>query len=291
LNENSATMGMKTMSDVIETIGYSQIQHGQENNRIYLMKYDFRDQKQIITTLEQLALKANYTKIFVKIPQTAEKLFSQADYQREACIPRFKNGQEDYVFMGKYLDEKRAVSIERTLIDQVLAAAQDKAKNKPEARLTLPQGMQIKVLSPRDTSAMAQIYKQVFKTYPFPIHDPDYLVHTMKKNIIYFGIFKSAQLIALASSETDPAFQNSEMTDFATLEAYRGQNLSLILLQQMEKSMRNKGYKTLYTIARAVAFGMNITFAKAGYTFSGTLINNTNISGRIESMNVWYKHI
>ncbi len=37
--------------------------------------------------------------------------------------------------------------------------------------------------------------------------------------------------------------------------------------------------------------GMNITFAKTGYTYAGTLINNTNISGRLESMNVWYKHI
>ncbi|MDD2497370.1 MAG: putative beta-lysine N-acetyltransferase [Desulfitobacteriaceae bacterium] len=279
------------MSDIIETLGYSQIQHGKENNRIYLMKYDPRDQTQIITKLDQLAIKADYTKIFVKIPQIEENLFSQAGYRREARIPRFKNGREDYVFMGKYLDEKRAVIQERTIVDQVLAAAQDKAKNNPGAYLTLPQGMQVKVLSPDDTPAMAHVYKQVFETYPFPIHDPDYLAQTMKDNIIYFGIFFSGQLIALASSETDPLFLNSEMTDFATLENYRGQNLSLILLQQMEKTMQNNGYKTLYTIARAVAFGMNVTFAKAGYTFSGTLINNTNISGRIESMNVWYKQI
>jgi len=34
---------------------------------------------------------------------------------------------------------------------------------------------------------------------------------------------------------------------------------------------------------------MNITFARNNYSFAGTLINNTNISGQIESMNVWYK--
>lgn len=32
-----------------------------------------------------------------------------------------------------------------------------------------------------------------------------------------------------------------------------------------------------------------VTFARNGYTFSGTLLNNTDISGSIESMNVWYK--
>jgi hypothetical protein len=28
-----------------------------------------------------------------------------------------------------------------------------------------------------------------------------------------------------------------------------------------------------------------------GYLFAGTLTNNTNISGKIESMNVWYKSL
>jgi hypothetical protein len=46
----------------------------------------------------------------------------------------------------------------------------------------------------------------------------------------------------------------------------------------------------LYTIARAISVGMNITFARCGYDFGGTLVNNTQIAGRIESMNVWYKN-
>ncbi|MDD4047577.1 MAG: putative beta-lysine N-acetyltransferase, partial [Clostridia bacterium] len=37
------------------------------------------------------------------------------------------------------------------------------------------------------------------------------------------------------------------------------------------------------------SYGMNISFAKHRYQYCGTLINNTNISGSIESMNVWYK--
>lgn len=37
--------------------------------------------------------------------------------------------------------------------------------------------------------------------------------------------------------------------------------------------------------------GMNITFSKAGYTYSGCLINNTNIAGRIESMNIWHTRL
>lgn len=37
--------------------------------------------------------------------------------------------------------------------------------------------------------------------------------------------------------------------------------------------------------------GMNITFSKTGYRYGGRLKNNTNISGNIESMNAWYKHL
>jgi len=55
--------------------------------------------------------------------------------------------------------------------------------------------------------------------------------------------------------------------------------------------MRSAGIITAYTIARAYSFGMNITFAERDYDFDGTLTNNTNISGRLESMNVWHKRL
>jgi len=53
--------------------------------------------------------------------------------------------------------------------------------------------------------------------------------------------------------------------------------------------MKARGIKTAYTIARAASPGMNITFGRAGYAFSGRLKNNTQIAGDLESMNVWHK--
>jgi hypothetical protein len=55
--------------------------------------------------------------------------------------------------------------------------------------------------------------------------------------------------------------------------------------------MINRRIITAYTIARAESAGMNETFAKNGYKYCGTLVNNTNISGQIESMNVWVKKL
>jgi putative beta-lysine N-acetyltransferase len=113
----------------------------------------------------------------------------------------------------------------------------------------------------------------------------------MQDHIEYFGVEVDGRLTALASSEVDTVSKNAEMTDFATLPKYRGSNLSGHLLRHMENDMRSRDIKTAYTIARALSPGMNITFAKAGYTYGGRLINNTNIAGQIESMNVWYKSL
>jgi putative beta-lysine N-acetyltransferase len=113
----------------------------------------------------------------------------------------------------------------------------------------------------------------------------------MNENVKYFGIYKNDKLIAASSVEVDRKNKNAEMTDFATDPEHQGNNLSLILLMEMEAEMRKQKIKTVYTIARAFSAAMNITFAKLDYKYSGTLINNTNIGGKIESMNVWYKSL
>ena len=97
--------------------------------------------------------------------------------------------------------------------------------------------------------------------------------------------------MALSSAEMDADARNAEMTDFATLPDYRGRGLATLLLEAMEAAMHDREMATAYTIARAPSFGMNITFARMGYRFAGRLINNTNIAGRFEDMNVWYKHL
>jgi putative beta-lysine N-acetyltransferase len=138
---------------------------------------------------------------------------------------------------------------------------------------------------------MAAVYARVFESYPFPIHDPAYLLETMDNDVRYQGVFQDDRLIALASAEIDVRGGNAEMTDFATLPDARGQGLAGLLLCGLESMLAEAGIATAYTIARATSFGMNITFAKNGYEYAGTLVNNTHIAGGLESMNVWYKRL
>jgi len=124
------------------------------------------------------------------------------------------------------------------------------------------------------------------------VHEKDYIIKTMDKNLIYFYIAdREDQIVSVSSLEVDWEGKNAEMTDFATIPEYRGNGFASFLLLQMEKEMHQLKLTKAFTIARAVSYGMNITFAKCGFEYCGTLVNNTNISGDLESMNVWHKDI
>ncbi len=98
-------------------------------------------------------------------------------------------------------------------------------------------------------------------------------------------------MVALSSAEIDYKSASVEMTDFATLPSWRGKGLAAYLLAMMERFCQAEELKTAYTIARAVSPAINITFSRSGYQWCGRLKNNTQISGCIESMNVWYKKL
>ncbi|MCB9059131.1 MAG: putative beta-lysine N-acetyltransferase [Calditrichae bacterium] len=279
------------MYDKIEKLGNSTIQHGKQNKRIYLMKLDKKDFPAIVKELELIAAHNFYTKIFAKIPDWALEGFLQEGYLIEAHIPKFYNGDNGVFFVSQFVDHSRSAMEPqlRNKIEDNIGIA--KSKQNGMTLLTFPENLKIRQLSQRDTSNLAEIYKDVFDSYPFPIFEEEYLEETMDSHIDYFGAFINNDLVAASSAEMDKNAKNAEMTDFATLPDYRGNNLSMMLLKEMEALMRSKKMKTVYTIARALSTGMNVTFSKMNYVFAGTLINNTNIAGKIESMNVWYKNL
>jgi putative beta-lysine N-acetyltransferase len=274
------------MNDKIKKYGKSLIQHGKNSDRVYLLKLSMDDFPKILDQIYELAKTNEYSKIFAKVPDWAKDEFALNNYETEAYIPNFYKGKEDAFFMAKYLDPLRKEEPHLELIEEII----DVTKNtQPVTDLKLKDNYEFEILGPKDVLEMVSVYEKVFKTYPFPIHNPDYLAETMQENIVYFGVRDKGTLVALSSCEMDEQSKNVEMTDFATLPEYRAQGLASFLLAEMENEMKNRGIMTAYTIARAVSYGINITFAKHKYIFAGTLINNTNISGGIESMNIWYK--
>jgi putative beta-lysine N-acetyltransferase len=278
------------MEDKVEKFRNSLLQHGSKNNRVYLMKVDPEDCPVVINHAAMQAAAHNYTKIFAKVPESCKPYFEEKTFIQEAKVPRLFNDLEDGYFFSKFMSVDRQHEQQKTTVKEVIETAQKKGPQGAKQR-TLPEGLSWRVMNKNDVGEMARLYKQVFPTYPFPIDDPAYLSSTMDENLIYHGIFNGSELIALSSAEVDFNGGHVEMTDFATLPDYRGQGLATFLLDRMEEDVRSGGIQTAYTIARAYSFGMNITFAKHGYQYAGTLVNNTQISGQLESMNVWHKHL
>ncbi len=277
------------MSDTVVTIGRSVIQHGPANDRVYLMKLHPEEAPDFVGYLDRLAISRNYSKVFAKVPRWSMVRFIAAGYELEASIPAFFPDGSAACFMGKYFSDTRRKEPQPELVQDVLATAK---VQEPVCRpVALPPGFSARVAREGDAGEMATVYREVFATYPFPIHDPGFLQSAMDGSTIFFGAWKGDKIAALSSAEMDLSTNSVEMTDFATLPEHRSHGIALHLLQQMEQAVLSRGIRSLFTIARAYSFGMNITFARNGYRYGGTLTNNTNISGSLESMNVWYKEL
>ena len=278
-----------SMVDKIETYQSSVIQHGKQSDRVYLMKLKEDNYSSVISYAEKLAQDNNYTKIVAKIPENLKNVFLSKGYKNEAFVENFFSGEKNLHFMSKFFSKQRELIQNKNELKNVQQKSILKIENKFVS--DSPNNFEIRKLENSDIKAMIEVYKKVFSTYPFPIFDVEYLRKTMEKNILYIGAFSVEKLVALASAEMDFEHKNAEMTDFATLFEYRGNNLSFLLLKELEKEIKKIDIITCYATARANSIPMNLTFSKSGYIFGGRLVNNTGICGNIETMNVWYKNL
>ncbi|MBJ2356696.1 putative beta-lysine N-acetyltransferase [Sphaerochaeta sp. S2] len=278
---------MGDTNDTLLHLDGALVQHGKSNDRIYLMDPGTADASLLVPKLVKLAEENGYGKIFTKIPRSISAPFLEAGFLIEATAEKLFHGEEEGLFLGMFLDEKRHEEVLSSEYEKVRELAFSADRRKPSTKYS------VRLCSKQDAESMATIYGKVFDSYPFAIDDPSFIMKTMDEGTVYAGIEEDGNLVALASGECsfkeDKRF--SEMTDFATLPNKRGNGYALHLLAFLEDELRKRGILTAYTIARAISPGMNITFAKAGYTYGGRLHNNTNIAGNIESMNVWYKSL
>ncbi len=276
--------------DALVDIGSSRIQYGPSSNRIYLMHYHREDCPRIIKWIDRKQKEAGYSKHFLKIPAADAPGFLARGYRLEAVIPGYFSGNGDAHLLVKYFDTSRERLSSR---DQDALSALSNSQppvETPSLPRDFPSHLTHRPAEPSDAAALAELYGAVFSSYPFPISNPSYLRQTMDQNVTYWLAEDSAgNLAAAASAERDAASKSAEMTDFAVLPNHRGQKLSLLLLSILEARLREENFHTVYTIARLAEAGMNRTFQKAGYQYGGTLRNNTQIAGRLESMNIWHK--
>jgi len=233
----------------------------------------------------------NYSKIFLKIPKSLKKIFCTADTTQEAEIPEFYQGTEDALFLSSFFSPERARDETIEEIQKSIQKAQKFQKSSPDSRELKTEDWNVRQATESDVPDLCKLYKKTFETYPFPIHESDYLKKLMEGGVLFYVIEDETGIIAAGSCETERFASATEMSDLAVEHAYRGNGLSKYLLQFMEQKIKDAGIKTAYTICRAVPFPVNRLFGGSDYQFGGTLIKNTNICGTFESMNVWHKKL
>ncbi len=272
--------------------GFSaQLDFSPYNKRISILDYHFNSSagpKALNILLETICTRQSFTKVWGKILKKDKALFLEEGFIAEADIRGYFSQQQDAVICSRFFDQRQSSDTADTN-SRVLQQLKDYDSTAPRSR-HLPEGCSFKYAEKRDLTALAALYRQVFATYPYPIFDPKYLESNLA-NTIYGLVYKHDKLVAAAAAEINYKYANSEMTDFASLPSERGQGLASIILKELEHKLSAMGINCLYTIARSTSLGMNLTFSLAAYQYSGTLVNNCNISGGFEDMNVFSKYL
>ncbi len=275
------------MCDILVNIYGSEVQHGKHNDRIYVIHLDPVGEEALLLELEKLVQQHDYRKVFAKIPATSWKSFQSAGFIKEAEIPLLFSGQRDCYFVGKFFGGRQHTNEDFSDLKKIITQksplqVKEKDRNEPS---------QVEKCSYIDSEELALFYREVFASYPFPIFEPTYLEKMMHEEVVYYCVRNRGKIIAAAATESNPGSSYAEMTDFATAFEWREQGLASSLLNRMERDLEKNGILTAFTIARAASQGMNMVFKRGSYHYSGLLVNNTQISGKIESMTVWYKRL
>ena len=86
------------MTDHLELFGESLIQHGKNNNRVYLMKVSLNDCQKLIDYAIKLSETNGYSKIFAKVKKSCSPLFLKNGFTEEAKVTYDLEDSENWRF-------------------------------------------------------------------------------------------------------------------------------------------------------------------------------------------------
>ncbi len=227
-----------------------------------------------------------YSKVIV-YARPGQDAFQDLGMRKEAVIRGYFRNGDNAELWAKYLDEERAVEQDRETNEKACEIALGKEPVEP----SLPPGYTSAPATVEHAEEIAALMSDTLTDYPTPI-TVDAIRRIIKERTSAFRIVRNekGEVVASASGEMHHTRRSAEMTDCSTRPDQRGKGLMSWILKALENDLRGQfGITDLYTIARAVEVGMNCSFAKLGYEYTGRLINNCRMPEGWESMNVWCK--
>lgn len=257
------------------------------NNRIKIKDYMGRPD-QVIRAIKDLSDQMNMGKVIYFAKDKDKNAFEERGFIEEGKIEGFYNGQ-NACCLSFFSDEKRRYSDHPDEEDKILETALNvKTKENREAA----KDYIIREAGQGDAEEIAKLFESVFITYPTPMHQPQYIEGVMESKILFMvAENKRGEMISAGSAEINREYFNAEITDCATKQAYRGKGVLSSIILSLEVALAHQGIKTLYSLSRAMSYGMNIILSRNNYQYAGRMIKNCNIMGDFEDLNLWVKSI
>lgn len=227
-------------------------------------------------------------KLIFKVRQENVLALIEEGFVYEAKIDQYYLGNDCFFFVKYFTDNRRNSENwvqEDQMMREVLALQSQLNLQK------LPNGYVLRKADESDAVLLANLYRTVFKIYPTPMNDPSYIKKCIKNHTIFFICTYEEKIVSAASSEINQFYHNAEMTDCATLPEHRQFGLMKHLLIKLEEELLAQEIYCVYSIARALSFGMNLALHQLQYQYRGRLANNCYIFDQVEDMNMWVKQL
>lgn len=239
----------------------------------------------VLQRSRELADNHALTKLFIKSREEDWQIFLSGGCMLEGIYKGYFDGKDAYC-MAMYFDLERRTSDFWMEEDRILKQVCNLPVNTDRRPL---ERTAIRIASAHDAEPLAELYRQVFQTYPTPMDNAEYIVQTMLEGTIYYVVENDNVLISAASAEINKEYRNAELTDCATLPAFRNQGHMRLLIHALEKELERRDIACAYSLARALSFGMNAVFFQLGYRYYGRLTKNCDIYDKFEDVNLWVK--
>ncbi len=237
--------------------------------------------------LKLSAEEADRGRIVVLAPAELASGLERADFEREALIPGFYEGEQDCAVLGYTLDQERAESGFAAEVARVDALIQQ-GPQRPARRRP---AVETERATPEDAEHIAELIAETFTQYPTPSGVPGYIEGAIEEGVPFRVVREDDELIACASADLIRGAKTAELTDCATRPSCRGRGLMQAILTDLMGDLRDLGYPTAFTLARARVPGVNLAFQRLGFGYRGRMTRSCRIGGGLEDMNVWSRRL
>ncbi|WP_227936048.1 putative beta-lysine N-acetyltransferase [Alkalihalobacillus deserti] len=243
---------------------------------------------QFISKLKRLGKQRKCDKLIFYVKEAEKHVIKKHMTCLEGKIESFFNDEDAFIYALFLNPERHQIHLseaEMTVLDLI------KKRNKGNSNYQLPKDYKMRWAKKEDAPQMAKLYKTVFKSYPTPMNDSNFIIDMMSSDVYFFIVEKDSEIVSACSADLLPEFKSAELSDCVTYAEHRSKQLLTYQVAHLIPRIKEMGINTLFSYSRSVSIGMNLVNIKHDFQYGGRMIRNSNIAGSMENMNIWYRKL